>query len=456
MGESANAAAVEIGPGDAPRLWARNDFTRAVHTALLIRFGVNETATFWARRPLDLGEGPLGPRALAEHLWQPARQSPVAWNMSVLNDLERFVFARNVTLPDFLDTTNHFANRGSVVQSRYLLAWLGPILVPMFRLGDPHRLLLHGAQLVSNRMSPGVTMKIIPWRGTDLTDRHRENGSIWTTYPGLGEGAIPAWDFPMQPGLGMMRAPRIFGLPPFESLQSICDAREPEAIPWGSACRREGRRFFIDGEPVGHAMRLSDHLRLSGYDPDQIAAPDVDVVVAERDYVCPQRQRVIVTAGCGYGAPGYLVRLAWERARPGFRNFLSFAHNEIAEDDSAEIETLHARYLDAVTEVIPVVFFEHEEAIEIRGQRICRGVPARILRECVAIARDEGRMEFTFRELKRRPGLVSHPKNTGFETRLARLRESLDAAAFGVTIRQTGRGRFALVCSGRLTLSDAR
>jgi hypothetical protein len=72
----------------------------------------------------------------------------------------------------------------------------------------------------------------------------------------------------------------------------------------------------------------------------------------------------------------------------------------------------------------------------------------------VRVAQNEGRTSFSYRELKRLPALVSHPKNTGFETRLGRLRAALAAADCGLTIEPERPGRFRLVSKGGLELEE--
>ena len=57
-------------------------------------------------------------------------------------------------------------------------------------------------------------------------------------------------------------------------------------------------------------------------------------------------------------------------------------------------------------------------------------------------------------DTERIPELISHPKNTGFETRLNRLRAALTAAASGLAIEPRGRGQFALVTDCRLELVE--
>jgi hypothetical protein len=135
------------------------------------------------------------------------------------------------------------------------------------------------------------------------------------------------------------------------------------------------------------------------------------------------------------------------------RNFLSLAHAEVdGVENGAECEALQVRYLESVREVLSVRYFVADDSVQVGAKHVCRGMPARILHECVRVACHEGRNEFTFRELKRLPTLISHPKNTGLEIRLQRLRQALEAADCGVRIEPAGRGRIRLVSQARLLL----
>jgi len=436
----------------------RNDFVRGLHATLLRRFGTEVTRAFWAEHPLERRGAPLGERELAEHLWDENNRSPVPWTLGLVASLERFLLERGLDYATFSEETRRYANRGSFVRAKHLMSWLGPLLVPMFRFGDPHRLVLQGARLFSKRTSEGVDFRMPRWRGGTSEGERRHTGSIWITYQGLSEGLIPAWDFVQSPGLDMVESPRIFGLPPFDSIVPVCDVRKAESVPWGAACSVRGDRFLIEGATFGRIVTLSAFLDGAGYARADLGAPDTAVVAVERDYRCDWRGRVVLAAGCAYGAPGYLVRLSWKPERARVRNFLRFAHHEIAGEagpDEALLEELQERYLEAVTSVIRVVYFPADGSIEVGGRHVCRGIPARILRECAKVACEEGRFVFGHREFKRLPELISHPKNTGFEMRLKRLQSALEAAGVGLHIRAAGRGRFELVAHGRLTLEVA-
>ena len=440
-----------------PELWVRNHWVKALHSALLLRLGVAATQAFWERHPQRCAGRVLSSAELARHVCEEKASSPLAWTMRVVSDLEPFLLEHGSDFSAFAGAVRQFANQGTFVHPRHLLAWLGPILVPMFRFGNPYRLLLHGARLVSGAMSPGVVFELPSWRAPEAVpiELRKRTGSIWVTYPGLAEREIEPWDFALQTGGEIIIAPKIFGLPPFAGLTAVCDARPAESVPWDARCSYRNDRFLIDGAVHGQRVRFSRFLAQAGYDLPGGALADPMVVAIDRDYSCARRQRVVLARGCAYGAPGYLCRLHWDVVRPTLRNFLSLAHAEIEGHDSVRAEQLtelRRSYLEAVSGVLCVQYFAADGSVQVGGKHVCRGTAARILLECVRIARDEGRTEFTFRELKRLPELVSHPKNTGLELRLARLRTALDAAECGLRIEPAGRGRFRLTSDARLGL----
>jgi hypothetical protein len=332
-------------------LTVRNDYPKALHGALLIRVGVEQTRAFWARHPLSRNAKALTASELAEHVGNETAVSPLDWTMGLVNAIEPFLLERGIDLASFAETTRRFANHGSWIQSRHLMKWLRPILAPMFRLGDPHRLILRGASLISKRMSRGVDFRMVRWREAPPVDVGQRTGSIWVSYPGLMEGRIPAWDFAMLPGLDMLVAPRIFGVSPFDSLVVVCDARTVESVPWEVACHRSGDRFTIDGVTHGRCLRLGKFIADSGYDFGELRTSEVEVVAIDRDYHCPWRARTVLSAGCAYGTPGYLVRFTWSSGEIDRKSLRAMPDADLAEEAQATqavFDDLQRDYLRAI------------------------------------------------------------------------------------------------------------
>jgi hypothetical protein len=176
----------------------------------------------------------------------------------------------------------------------------------------------------------------------------------------------------------------------------------------------------------------------------------------DREYWCPTRRRVVLQQGCAYGAPVHLFEFEWpSRPKPATKILDALIMETTAGTELArECEQLHERLLRMVTQPAHIRYTASDESISIDERHVCRGVPARILRHCARAHAASEQTEFSFRELKRDPSLVSHPKNTGFEVRLKRLREALGKLDCGVAIDIADRGTFRFRCERPLRYSE--
>ena len=96
--DSAHGADLSKPPAAAGALnpTVRNDYLKAVHAAMLQRFGVEQTRVFWAGHPLTRNGAALGERELALHLFDEGAKSPLDWAMTVVNSQEPFLLERGV------------------------------------------------------------------------------------------------------------------------------------------------------------------------------------------------------------------------------------------------------------------------------------------------------------------------------------------------------------------------
>lgn len=120
----------------------------------------------------------------------------------------------------------------------------------------------------------------------------------------------------------------------------------------------------------------------------------------------------------------------------------------------APTDTAASEIASPAAGVQEVVFHREQDVLLVDGDYLIRGLPARILWKLLRVAADEGRTEFTNRELRldRTLGLPEYKDN--LETRLLLLRRRLEQKNIGIALEPTARGRFVLQRPSGLVMQE--
>lgn len=447
-----------------PRIWMNtaadslrvtNLYPRALHHALLATCGVEATREFWLRHPLVFDGRPKSLRELGLHLERNFEMTPLAWVLHSQNSLEDFLLERGIAIEAFADSLLQHSNRASFIPSKVGLAWISPLIAQLFRAVDPYRVVVRMLILGAKLASPGVISQEL--RHYKLSSDARAS-ILLLTYRELWLGTLPAWDAPVFTSRMHRNNPRALGLPPFERVSALADARTATEITTGSDAACHNGEFWIDGVPHGTVEPFSTYCKRHAFCLPDFGQPDPLVVVIHKAWSCPRRKRAVLTEGCAYGAPAYVFRFEWQvssrRATKYLKSLLDESLGNTAQSDGARLRRLSAAFLGDAPHT-RCKFIAGHDTMYVNDKYLCKGVPARILRRCMQIRDEEGRVTFEYREFKQDGAFISHPKNTGFEVRLSRLREALKASDSGLWIEQHEPGRFILHSDGPVTLDES-
>ncbi len=417
-----------------------NLYLKALYSVMLTEFDLESVREFWKARISDLSaDGRIKEEELYQRLWQENGTFPLDFVQTTMDCLEQFTVWKSANILGIVDKMCLRVNRGSVIPGKLLLHWLKPALPLLLRAADPRDFLFKAMALVSERYIPGCINRAI------RVEKNQGFTTAWVLYiPDKKFSGLYPSDYHLFGAQIICRYPRALGGTPIDESFPIADMRKLKEILWQVDHHLVGDIFFIAGKPFGRKKRLHDHCAFLLPELKKVKVPDSEIIVIEKEYYCPLRQRIVLFPACGYEAPTHIEGFRWKKAGKIHGRIDSLVDDLIAEELGVlkSVERIHLHLLEQVAFRIIFEYHSEAQAILLNGKTLISGVPAKILRK-ILLANEKGQTTFDFRSFKYDQDIFSNTKNSSFETRWNRLRDKLAEATSLVRLEKTGIGEFS-------------
>lgn len=414
----------------------RHDFLRVLFAALLIRLPPELVREFWRSVKDDLDGLPGTEMELFRFLWKKTAQVPARCLFRIFDGLEPFCLKHGVEASALLDGMPWQAPAGTFIPGNTILPWLTPILPAIFKPWDPRVSVLKFLHLYSGNYFQGHVRHMV-------ASRRRKQGirflSAYITDRGFRNAIL--FDCHLVAGSFLRNSPKMFGLPPFDSVSLLSDCRDiAQVVGSDASVETRGESIYLDGLCVGRWQPFAAVIDALGLDLKGYGIPECRVAVITREYRCPRRGRVVLFKDCAYGAPLYLQAV-------DFRPLPKDADPAHAADERAiaEWKLAEKRYAELLELSMPMARFTYlirQDAIELNGKVVARSIPAKILRYILSRHVQDGRDRFLNLEFRHNREITYDPDNPNFEVRLWRLADKLNKKMPSIRLIKAERGVF--------------
>lgn len=419
-----------------------HDYCRSVYMVMLMDFPEEWVTEFWAKHPVVLPDRTIKGAALLRFLWSQNEKIPLYWDCEIANAVEPFLVSKGKFGYDFTARMLYRNNSSSYIPGKKILSWFYPFMNAAYNLFDARDMVF--------KLIPVFSESI--WR----THLHRRVKRIeadgWvqsymvyitdTTFENRGH-----FNFDWLAGAQIKAAPKVFGFDPFEKVEYLTDSRRVQDVLWTGNPAMEDSNFVLDGERIGHATTFNAILKTHKLNLAKFRPPDTDVILMEKDIYCPLRKRIVLYAGCAYGAPLYTTRVHHQKRPVKNKNLLaSLVADAGREVDlfESELEKKHLAGMARMEARSTFVYYPADQSLSLNGKHFLKNVPAKILNKILMAYTREGKQEFEYRDFKRDFDISFGRKNSNFEIRFYRLLEKLEQEKTGIRIRKLSPGSFAV------------
>lgn len=430
-----------------------------VYSGTLKDFTVEQILPFWNEVYQSFFSKKYSVPQFYEALWNGMVEPPFYTVFSILNSLEFYLLKNHADPVQFIYKTLPSLSKGLIISSERVLLLSNPYLSEFFNSKD-----LHGTIL---RVFSNLALSSEIQRETCHRLLHHKNEGEYSSaimmykflkksMEGMPFKRFPAYDFEIWTASQIQSVAESFSLPSFE-ITMLADYRLITDIIEGSRTVCKDDIVYLNDERFGRVTSFYDIF--SEQKPELIDADvqDCSVVIAEKDYLCPVRKRVVIHKGCVYGAPLYLYNLRYpnEFERPA--NFLSIVIAGLQEQRSEMWLSLKQKHNTLISRALRKLKIEYDcadESISINGVHFISGVPAKIFKKILSVYSSTRRVEFQYREFTKDSKIVNDPLNPNFVVRLTRLTKALENAYPELQIIKVAPGRIMLDISCEICYSE--
>lgn len=434
----------------APITHIRNDILKLIYATMLREMPHDLVKVFWQKNPLVIDEKKTSLAEQLRFIWDEHVHTDLNYTFSVLDAVETFCIENNIDTSVFVDKVVLGLNKGSLVHASSLLAFIAPCLKAFLNDNDLRSFCLKNIiPLVLGRMVPKGYFGVASHEVVDNCNTTAVAVCFDRTFRTIG--------LPYYPGLFFERplqlAPVRLGLPAFENVRVISNLCKLETMFNRALVSYRKDGAYINKKRVGTLVPFLEYCETHNFAFDELTLPDVKVVEADDDYVCPIRKRTVLHAGSVYGAPVGLLLLKYQANVKHSDQCVAPLINETLSGITADwqfVHELHGQMMADLERKIVFIYDKKNEMLIANGERIARSAPAIIMSRILKAHAAKGKTVFAHSEFTIASQCGSVDIADNFSLRLQRLAQILLEKLPEVGIVRISRGRFQLAIKCKL------